>query len=388
MLALVERAHDDSKRAVADLRNLVRGIHPAVLTDRGLDAAVSALAARSPISVEVNISLPDAPAGNRRISRLLRHRRSTDERGEAQRRVRCARRRQHRRRSVEGRGPDDGVGGADVEHGGGLAGLASRVAAIEGRLRSPVRLVDRPRCLPNFHYRSAASGPRPTRRHRERILPMRIVIVEDSVLLREGIARLLNESGHDVVGQLVDADALPPLWPSFAPIWSCSTSDCHRHSPTKGFEPPLRCAPLAIAANPGALAVRRGAVRNRAAGQRQPRSWLSVEGTRRRRRGLRRRLPAGCSRRHRARPGGRRPTPGSPASGPFDDLTPREREVLGLMAEGRSNSGIARHLVVSDGAVEKHISSIFPSSDWQRPTPNIAVCSLCCNTYSTAELAK
>ncbi len=45
--------------------------------------------------------------------------------------------------------------------------------------------------------------------------------------------------------------------------------------------------------------------------------------------------------------------------GPFDDLTPREREVLGLMAEGRSNVGIARHLVVSEGAVEKHISSIF-----------------------------
>ena len=45
--------------------------------------------------------------------------------------------------------------------------------------------------------------------------------------------------------------------------------------------------------------------------------------------------------------------------GPFDALTPREREVLGLMAEGRSNVGIARHLVVSDGAVEKHISSIF-----------------------------
>ena len=61
VLALVERAHDDSKRAVSDLRNLVRGIHPAVLTDRGLDAAVSALAARSPIPVEVNISLASRP---------------------------------------------------------------------------------------------------------------------------------------------------------------------------------------------------------------------------------------------------------------------------------------------------------------------------------------
>lgn len=44
---------------------------------------------------------------------------------------------------------------------------------------------------------------------------------------------------------------------------------------------------------------------------------------------------------------------------PVDGLTPREREVLALMAEGRSNPGIARRLVVSDGAVEKHVSNIF-----------------------------
>ncbi|HYV14971.1 MAG TPA: response regulator transcription factor [Conexibacter sp.] len=46
-------------------------------------------------------------------------------------------------------------------------------------------------------------------------------------------------------------------------------------------------------------------------------------------------------------------------AGPLDELTPREREVLGLMAEGRSNGGIAAALVVTEGAVEKHISSIF-----------------------------
>ena len=57
---------------------------------------------------------------------------------------------------------------------------------------------------------------------------------------------------------------------------------------------------------------------------------------------------------------------------PLDDLTPREREVLELMAEGRSNAGIARAMVVTEGAVEKHVSSIFgklglpPSGDDHR----------------------
>ena len=57
---------------------------------------------------------------------------------------------------------------------------------------------------------------------------------------------------------------------------------------------------------------------------------------------------------------------------PLDALSPRERDVLGLMAEGRTNGAIARKLVVSDGAVEKHISSIFaklalpPSDDDHR----------------------
>jgi DNA-binding NarL/FixJ family response regulator len=45
--------------------------------------------------------------------------------------------------------------------------------------------------------------------------------------------------------------------------------------------------------------------------------------------------------------------------GPLDELTPREREVLGLMAEGRSNQGIAERLVVTERAVEKHVTSIF-----------------------------
>ena len=49
--------------------------------------------------------------------------------------------------------------------------------------------------------------------------------------------------------------------------------------------------------------------------------------------------------------------------GPLDVLSPREREVLELMAEGRSNGAIAAELVVSDGAIEKHVSSIFAKLD-------------------------
>jgi signal transduction histidine kinase len=140
VLALVERAHDDSKRAVSELRNLVRGIHPAVLTDRGLDAAVSALAARSPLPVDVNIDLATRPpaavesAAYFVIAEALTN--AAKHSGAALVRVDV--------RVADGRlrveVSDDGRGGADVEHGGGLAGLASRLAAVEGRLRvaSPI----------------------------------------------------------------------------------------------------------------------------------------------------------------------------------------------------------------------------------------------------------
>src|SRR6266511_4341680 len=56
---LVESSHEEAKRVLSELRDLVRGIHPAVLTDRGLDAAISAVAGRSPVPVTVEVKLPD-----------------------------------------------------------------------------------------------------------------------------------------------------------------------------------------------------------------------------------------------------------------------------------------------------------------------------------------
>src|SRR5262245_11140246 len=58
---LVGDAHQELQRAIAELRNLARGVHPAVLTDRGLDAALSALASRSPVPVRLDVDLHERP---------------------------------------------------------------------------------------------------------------------------------------------------------------------------------------------------------------------------------------------------------------------------------------------------------------------------------------
>jgi signal transduction histidine kinase len=130
---LVGEAHEEAKRALAELRNLARGIHPAVLADRGLDAAISALAARSPVPVGVEVvteRLPGAVESTayfvvaEALTNAAKHARA----GEIT--VRIARRDALLVVEVT----DDGDGGADPEHGSGLRGLADRVAAIDGRL--------------------------------------------------------------------------------------------------------------------------------------------------------------------------------------------------------------------------------------------------------------
>jgi signal transduction histidine kinase len=139
--SIIDRAHEEAKRAAGDLRNLVRGIHPSVLDERGLDAALSALVASCAVPVAVDVSLPNRPdqavettayyVVAESVTNVSKHsaaRKAAVRIGYADGAVRV---------SVE----DDGRGGARLDPGGGLAGLAARVAALDGtfELSSPDR---------------------------------------------------------------------------------------------------------------------------------------------------------------------------------------------------------------------------------------------------------
>jgi signal transduction histidine kinase len=132
---LVDQAHTEAKAALTELRDLVRGVHPPVLTDRGLDAALSGLAARCPVPVSVQVEMQVRPKPaveavayfvvSEALTNIAKHARAS------QATV-----------VVEGHGypgtlhiviTDDGIGGADPR-GAGLAGLADRVGGVDGRL--------------------------------------------------------------------------------------------------------------------------------------------------------------------------------------------------------------------------------------------------------------
>jgi signal transduction histidine kinase len=131
---LVEEAHGETKAALVDLRNLARGIHPAVLTDRGLDAALSALAERCPIPCDVSVLVNPRPAAtieavayfvvSEALTNVAKH-------AKAQR-ARVSALRVEDRLVVEV--VDNGVGGAHLEPGSGLSGLRDRAQSVDGIL--------------------------------------------------------------------------------------------------------------------------------------------------------------------------------------------------------------------------------------------------------------
>ncbi|OLB67002.1 MAG: DNA-binding response regulator [Actinobacteria bacterium 13_2_20CM_2_72_6] len=193
---------------------------------------------------------------------------------------------------------------------------------------------------------------------------MRIVVADDAVLLREGLVRLLTENDHEVVAVVGDGPSLVRAIAAHEP----DVSIVDVRMPPSHTDEGLRAAVEARRLVPGSpvlvlsqyvevsyaddlLADRRGGVgyllKDRVA---EITEFLDA---------LARVAGGGTvldpevvaqlvTRRGRA---------------PLDALTPREREVLGLMAEGRSNTAIARQLVVTDGAVEKHVKNIFTKLD-------------------------
>jgi signal transduction histidine kinase len=131
----VEEAHEEAKRALTELRGFIRGLHPAVLDDRGLDAALSGIAARAPLPVNVRVDAPrrcsptiEAVAYfvvSEALTNVARHANATsaevvvEQIGSSLRIVVM----------------DNGRGGASPERGSGLRGLAQRAASVDGTLR-------------------------------------------------------------------------------------------------------------------------------------------------------------------------------------------------------------------------------------------------------------
>jgi DNA-binding NarL/FixJ family response regulator len=189
---------------------------------------------------------------------------------------------------------------------------------------------------------------------------MRIVLAEDSVLLREALVRLLREAGHDIVAAVGDGPALVDAIARLRP--DISVVDV-RMPPTHTDEG-LRAAVEARRRVPGTpilvlsqyversyandvLADGEGAV-----GYLLKDRVLDVDDF--------------IDALQRVAAGGTALDPAvvaqllvRPPTSPLNALTPRERDVLALMAEGHSNTAIAERMVVTEGAVEKHIGNIF-----------------------------
>jgi DNA-binding NarL/FixJ family response regulator len=194
---------------------------------------------------------------------------------------------------------------------------------------------------------------------------MRVVIADDAVLLREGLIRLVEENGHTVVAAVGDGPSLVEAVADHKP----DVSIVDVRMPPSHTDEGLRAAVEARSRVPGSpilvlsqyvevsyaddlLADRLGAVgyllKDRVS---EVADFLEALA----------RVAGGATvldpevvgqllvRRRR--------------DDPLRNLTPREREVLGLMAEGRSNTAIARKMVVTEGAVEKHVRNIFTKLD-------------------------
>ena len=343
--AMVAVAHEEAKSALREIRDLVRGIHPVILEDRGLDAALSAVVARSPIPVTLDVRVDVRPPAavesaayfvvNEALTNVSRHAMAT--------RAHVAIARAGDRLVVEVR--DDGIGGADVARGHRPAGVAR-----PGRRPRRFDVRDQPHRGADDDLRGAA---------------VRVVIAEDSVLLRAGLTRILADAGEEIVATVGAADELMAAVERHQP----DLCIVDVRMPPTHTDDGLRAA-IAIRQRWPKIGI---LVLSQYVEERYATELLAGETT-----------SIGYLLKDRVADVSeflaavRRVGDGGTAldaevvaqllarsrrRDPLERLTPREREVLALMAEGRSNPAIARTLVVSDKAVEKHVSNIFTKLD-------------------------
>lgn len=190
---------------------------------------------------------------------------------------------------------------------------------------------------------------------------MRILLAEDSLLLREGLVRLLTEAGHEVVAAVDEATAIVPAALEHAP--DLAVVDVRM--PPTFTDDGLRAAVELRRVLPGtgvlvlSQYVEESYARDLLADGRGGVGYLLKDRVQD--------LDSLTDALERVGAGGTALDPDVVAqlvvtrrrTDPVDSLTPREREVLVLMAEGRSNTAIADTLVVSAGAVEKHVGNVF-----------------------------
>ncbi len=343
---LLTDARTSAGAALSDLRDLVRGIHPPVLADRGLEGAIRALVVTVPLPVEVTVDLP--PAGlpdplesavyfavAESIANVVKHSQARQAWIRIEHTADDAVR-GHRGRRVRWRRPGSGD-------------------------RS-IRGCQPARCLRRNLERGQSSwrtdGPPGGG-------PLRAVIAEDLALLRDGLVRVLTAHGIDVVEAVQDGPAVVGallshrpdvavldvrLPPTFTNEGLVAAIEARRQLPDlpilvlSQYVEPLYAAELlsSRAGGVGYLLKDRvmdvgefvEAVRRVASGGTvmDPEVVSQLVTSRDRDDAMRR-------------------------------LTPREREVLALMAEGRSNAAIAAAMVVSEKAVSKHIANIFLKLD-------------------------
>ncbi|WP_030766610.1 MULTISPECIES: sensor histidine kinase [unclassified Streptomyces] len=162
--AVIDEAHREAKEAIEELSNLVRGLHPAVLEDRGLDAALSGIAARAPFPVELTVDIGRRPGPtveavayfvvSETLANVAKHARAEGCRVHVVRgpardgSARDGSARDGSARDGSARDgdllritvTDDGVGGADPARGTGLVGLRKRVGSVDGTImiKSPL----------------------------------------------------------------------------------------------------------------------------------------------------------------------------------------------------------------------------------------------------------